>query len=284
MQMHSSPNAPLNTIPPRPMASVKAIPLQPASDHLAVESNLLTLDTLREVARLKPAQLRQTQLALEILQAEHPFYPSPDLDQVQVADIAAAQREQVTNVVRRLLAAQRLIGGHGTIMLIRGTAADGAAEGDDDCSRVEAIAYTGDRPGGLKRILLYSLDSMSWQVTHLSVYVLPKLHSHFVRGIRFETPALRYPLLPLTDAFDAKTRRRIAQKWTSDKLSDRLLAIQKLGQLMPALYFAVVDQFLHGTAVGTVDKAFHFAITVPATRFDQKTLVHLPFFRERQYT
>ena len=254
--------------------------MSPASDHLTTETNQLTVDTLMEVAQLKPTQRRQAILAVEILSAKTPPYPNPDLDQVQVAGIAKPQQQPVTDVVRRLLAAQRILGGHGTIMLIRCNSAD---EANSESDTVDAIAFSGDIPGGLKRILLYSLDSMSWRITHLSVYVLPRLHSHFVHGIRFETPALRYPLLPLTEAFDANTRMRVAKKWTSDKLGDRLLAIQKLGQLMPALYFDVVDKFLRGTAVGTVDKTYHFAITIPAVGFDQKALVHLPFLRERQY-
>lgn len=273
--------------------------LPPMAEHLASETNQLNVDTLLEVARLKADQQRQAHLALEVLNAEAALIPNPDLDQVQVAGIATQQQQQVTAVLRRLLAAQRILGGHGTIMLIRRAdgrppVADPVAERaapqqtdagpiGSDAGRVDSIVYTGGRPGGLKRILLYSLDDKRWQVTHLSVYVLPKLHSHFTHGIHFETPALRYPLLPFTDAFDARTRLRVAQKWTSDKISDRLVAIQKLGQLMPALYFGVVDQFLRGTAAGTVDKAFQFAITVPAIVFDPKTLVHLPFFSERRY-
>ena len=269
----------LSSAAPR-IHGMNVMSLPPVADHLSSASNQLTVDTLLEVARLDSSHQRQAQLALEALETETPIFPNPDLDQVQVAGIAEHQQHRVTNVLRRLLAAQRIIGGHGTIMLIRRSAPDQTASEED---LVDAIAYTGDQPGGLKRILLYSLDSMDWRVSHLSVYVLPKLHSHFADGIRFETPALRYPLLPFTDAFDAKTRLRVASKWTSDKLSDRLVAIQKLGRLMPALYFGVVDQFLHGKAAGTVDKAFQFAITVPAIAFDPKTLIHLPFLRERRY-
>lgn len=272
------------------MHTMTSATLPPMAEHLNIETNQLTVDTLLEVARLTPKHQRQAQLALEVINAKSAVVPNPDLDQVQVAGIAEPQQQQVTNVLRRLLAAQRILGGHGTIVLIRRAASAQPETGrptspqaGSNETRVDSILYTGDQPGGLKRILLFSLDDMSWRVTHLSVYVLPKLHSHFAHGIQFETPALRYPLLPFTDAFDAKTRLRVAQKWTSDKLSDRLLAIQKLGQLMPALYFGVVDQFLRGTAAGTVDKAFQFAITVPAIVFDPKTLIHLPFFRERRH-
>ena len=261
------------------VAGTDSQPRPPLSNRLGRYSTSLTIDTLLEVALLDRTHLRQARLALELLLADTPVFPNPDLDQLQITDIRDDQSVQVTRIIRRLLAAKRVLGGQGTVMLIRGALEPTAQSSQPP---VHAIAYIGAEPGGLNRILLYSPTTDCWTVSHLSIYVLQRLHSHFTNGILFETPSLRYPLEPLPDDFSAHTRNRIAKIWTSNRLSDRLLAIQKLGRLMPALYFAVVDQFLRGDAIGAVDKAFQFAIIVPGISFPQEKLVNLPFFQQRR--
>lgn len=252
-----------------------------STNRLGREDTDPTSATLLEVAQSDQIHLRQALLALETLESDALLLPSPDLDQVQVANINDAQTIEVTNIVRRLLSVQRIFGGQGTVMLIRSSTTN-TGEYGDEVAPVDAIAYCGGEPGGLNRILLYSLSARQWLVQHLSIYVLQRLHSHFQYGIVFETPALRFPLKPLNDEFTTETRPRIAKKWTSSRLGDRLLAIEKLGHLMPELYFDVVNQFLRGKAVGSVDSAFGFAIVIPSISFAQEKLVHLPYFRERR--
>jgi len=253
-----------------------------STNRLGREDTKPTSATLLEVAQSDQPHLRQALLALETIESDALLLPSPDLDQMQVANISDDQTIEVTNIVRRLLSVQRIFGGQGTVMLIRSTSKTNTDEDGDSIATVDAIAYFGGEPGGLSRILLYSLSARQWLVQHLSIYVLQRLHSHFQYGIVFETPALRFPLKPLNNEFTAETRSRIAKKWTSNRLGDRLLAIEKLGHLMPELYFDVVNQFLRGKAVGSVDSAFGFAIVIPSVSFAQEKLVHLPYFRERR--
>lgn len=253
--------------------------MSPATNLLDRPSPQADANNLLEVARLDGSHRHQAEFAVELMESDSELLPYPDLDTLTVSAIDAEERDEVTRITSRMLAIQRLLGGTGTVMLIRGSAWGSAS---DRVSGTKSVVFFGGPPKALHRVLLYCFVTRSWRVMHLSVYLLPLLHTHFRNGISFETPSLCYPLRPLDGQMPTETIARLADKWRSPRSADRVVAIQKLALFLPELYFAVVNQFLCGEAQGMVDAGNRFSIVVPGVHYDQRHLVHLPILREKR--